>query len=72
MEMDEHVNPGDSAPLDDTQLDGVSGGGHYMIGTGEYCTVHRVVWPCPVMVTLASGETAACPGPTARQFPTNT
>jgi hypothetical protein len=30
-----------------------------------------VVWPCPVMVTLASGETGPCPGPKFKQFPTN-
>jgi hypothetical protein len=31
MQMDEQVNPGDSAFVDDHQLDGVSGGGDYKI-----------------------------------------
>lgn len=57
--------------LDQEQLDAIAGGMDYMIGTGSYCSVHRVVWPCPVMVTLASGETGPCPGPKFKQFPTN-
>jgi len=56
--------------LDQEQLDAIAGGMEdYFIGTGYYCSVHSVVWPCPVMVTLASGETAACPGPKRKQFP---
>jgi hypothetical protein len=58
-------------PLDQAQLDAIAGGIDYMIGTGSYCSVHHVVWPCPVMVTLASGETGPCPGPRFKQFPTN-